>query len=59
MGALITYSIITTDEDGDLMEAKDIVYELRTKKGLCAYEENGENPELVIYKIKIKIIVHT
>ena len=47
------------------METKDIIYELRTKKGLSQEElaekvfvtrqavsrrENGENPELVIYK---------
>ena len=32
------YNIITTDESGDFMETKDIIYELRTKKGLSQEE---------------------
>ena len=37
------------------METKKVIYDLRTKMGLsqeelAEYEENGENPELVMYK---------
>ena len=30
------YNIITTNKGGDFMETKDIIYELRTKKGALA-----------------------
>ena len=32
------YNIITANEGGDFMETKDIIYELRTKKGLSQEE---------------------
>ena len=32
------YNIITTNEGGDFVETKDIIYELRTKKGLSQEE---------------------